>query len=352
MRKLSWTAANDLIADFTKEVRSDQLCSSPVVSVCLMTYNHQHFICEAIESILAQRFNSPLEIIIGDDCSTDGTTQHILDYQCRHPEKMRVLLSTKNLGKYTGSGRLNLIRALRACRGNFIAMLEGDDYWTDRDKLQRQFDFLDSNPNYSGAFHDASVLEEDGTSGDPQLWWQFLGDQLDLTLEDTISRCVPFHTSSFTFRRDVAADLPSGFLQYISGDIPLYILASARGPLRRIPRQMSVYRKHAGGITRDPNRHGLNYPLQLWFMMRDLHRHLFPVGKDYFAELNRKYYFDLLSAWYRCTDSNERIEFLKTVLANRQPWFAVELIVRTVLRPVKAALRKCFVQSGILRIRE
>ena len=124
---------------------SSKLVAEPLVSVCLHTYNHADFIQEAIDSVLMQETNFSFEVIIGDDASTDGTSEIIDRYHREYPSKIKVLRSNENLGKYTGNGRLNLIRELRACRGKYIALLEGDDYWLNPLKLQKQVDCIELN---------------------------------------------------------------------------------------------------------------------------------------------------------------------------------------------------------------
>ncbi|MCW5971562.1 MAG: glycosyltransferase [Blastocatellales bacterium] len=111
------------------------------VSVLLMTYNHQRFIAQAIDSALTQRTDFAYEIVIGDDFSTDATREIAIEYQQKYPERIRLVLPPQNLGF---DGNLIFIETLRAGRGEFVALLDGDDYWSSADKLQRQVDFLEA----------------------------------------------------------------------------------------------------------------------------------------------------------------------------------------------------------------
>lgn len=248
LRRLDWATADSLISAHTREVRSSHLCDYPLVSVSLTTYNHRRFIRDAIDSILSQKTTFSYELVIGDDCSQDGTSELIRDYQRRYPTHIRLLLATQTLGRYTGNGRLNFIRLLRACRGKYIALLEGDDYWTDNDKLQLQTTFLEHHSDYVGAFHDSLVVHNNDLSI-PEVWRFPYDGRLDFSLPDTINIVPLFHTSSLVFRTEHLPRLPPSFLTVPSADMMLFTLLATRGRYRRIPRVMSTYRKHDQGIT-------------------------------------------------------------------------------------------------------
>ncbi|SRR6266446_922637 len=126
-------------------------------SVCLITYNHGRFITQALASALAQKTNFEFEIVIGEDCSADHTRQILVEYQHRYPNKIRLVLPENNLG-----ANRNCARILQAYRGEYIALLEGDDYWTAPTKLQEQVDFLDSHEECAICSHAVRVFHEDG----------------------------------------------------------------------------------------------------------------------------------------------------------------------------------------------
>ena len=119
------------------------LTDNPPVSVLMITYNHEAYIHQAIEGVLKQETNFDIELVIGEDCSTDGTREIILNYQKKHPDIIRIITSDQNVG-----GRQNGLRTLRACRGKYIAICEGDDYWLEPKKLQIQYNFLNNHPEY------------------------------------------------------------------------------------------------------------------------------------------------------------------------------------------------------------
>jgi glycosyltransferase involved in cell wall biosynthesis len=121
--------------------------SKPLVSICCLTYNHENFIRSAIDGFLSQVTSFPFEIIIHDDASTDGTTKIVLEYASRFPELIHAVIQTVN--QYS-IGKLSLTKLINDhSRGKYVALCEGDDYWTNPNKLQKQVDFLETNPDYS-----------------------------------------------------------------------------------------------------------------------------------------------------------------------------------------------------------
>lgn len=243
-----------LIAANTEEIRSPDLCENPLVSVCLITYNHAKYIRQALDSVYAQETDFPIEVVIGDDCSTDGTTETVLEYQRRYPEKTRVLLAKENLGQHTGNGRLNFVRTLQACRGEYVALLEGDDYWTNPEKLQKQVEFLEEQPEYVMCFGNTTILRDATGETCPA----FLNPASEITHEELV-RCRHFdrgaklqglgHTSTVMFRKSALSILPDFYYRHQSGDLMLYMILGSQGKTRFIDEQLSVYRKHGGGIS-------------------------------------------------------------------------------------------------------
>lgn len=120
----------------------------PLLSVVTITYNHEPYIAKCIEGVLMQKVNFPIEFIIAEDCSTDGTRAICEDYAAKYPNLIRLVTSESNVGALN-----NEKRAMLAARGKYIAFCEGDDYWTYPLKLQTQVDFLDAHLDYSVCFH-------------------------------------------------------------------------------------------------------------------------------------------------------------------------------------------------------
>jgi len=125
-----------------------------VVSVCMITYNHEKYISQAIDSMLMQKTNFDYEILIGEDCSPDRTREIVLEYKSKYPDKIKLLLQENNVGMMQ-----NFIDTLKACSGKYIALCEGDDYWTDQYKLQKQVDILEAHPEYSMCYTARNVVD-------------------------------------------------------------------------------------------------------------------------------------------------------------------------------------------------
>lgn len=128
----------------------------PLLSVVTITYNHEPYIAKCIEGVLMQKVNFPIEFIIAEDCSTDGTRAICEEYARKYPDLIKLILSDINKGALP-----NERMAIGGARGKYIALCEGDDYWTDERKLQKQVDFLESNAEYTVCFHDR-MIEESG----------------------------------------------------------------------------------------------------------------------------------------------------------------------------------------------
>ena len=155
---------------------SDQVsCQNPKVSVVMITYNHEKFLGQAIEGVLMQETGFPVELVIGEDCSTDGTRRIALEYATKYPNVGRVLQPVRNLGVSR-----NLAATLAACRGGYVAMCEGDDYWIHPDKLQKQVSFLDANPAYVMCCHRERVFYEVTQEMKDMIPWLDLRDTYEL----------------------------------------------------------------------------------------------------------------------------------------------------------------------------
>jgi glycosyltransferase involved in cell wall biosynthesis len=187
-----------------------------------------------------QQTDFAVELVIGEDCSTDGTRAIVQDYGRRHPERIRLLLPEQNLGMMR-----NAVATFAACRGQYVAILEGDDYWTDPSKLQNQVDFLDAHPDCAICFHNVTVMPEDGNR---LPWLHCPPDQKAIsTLEDLLQRDF-LPTLSVMFRRGLFGEFPAWYLTMGVGDWPHHILNAEHGDIGYLNEVMAVYRKHRGGV--------------------------------------------------------------------------------------------------------
>jgi hypothetical protein len=218
------------------------------LSVMLITYNHEAFIAQALESILAQRVNFDFEIVVGEDCTTDRTRDILIDFHTRNPGRIVPLIRDRNLGMM-----LNLGKTLSACRGKYVALIEGDDYWTCVDKLQKQVDFLDTHPEYSICCHRVRILNEMGgehiqeRSGAAKTGIFPSRQGGTYTIEDLLAENF-IMTCTAMYRNSAVGALPSWFFELQLGDWPLCALAARSGPIYLMNEVMAVYRVHTGGV--------------------------------------------------------------------------------------------------------
>ncbi len=224
---------------------------APVVSVLVPTYRHAAYLETAVQSALAQKAEFPFEILIGDDASDDGTSEIAMRLSTEHPDVVRAFVSSTNEG-----GHVNFNRLYGEARGRFIALLEGDDLWTDSTKLARQAQALQNEPGVALCFHDMRIQYE----GQPERAGEQSGKgDPELTTLERLSRFNYIRTSSVVFRNGLIAGLPDWVLPLPLGDWPLFLLIAQHGDLRRLPETMGIYRVHAGGVW---GRRGRLYQLQ------------------------------------------------------------------------------------------
>ncbi|MEI6122892.1 MAG: glycosyltransferase [Bacteroidota bacterium] len=213
----------------------------PIVSICCITYNHQHFIRESLEGLLMQKTNFLFEILIYDDASNDNTAKIIKEYELKYPDKIKPVYQTEN--QYSKGVRgINSKYNFPRAKGKYIALCEGDDYWTDPLKLQKQIDFLEANPDYILSCHHCHYLKEN------EVAVQDVSDDYSFssfTLDDIIKGNF-ITTCSVVFRNP--GKLPSYSSKLPIGDWPLYLHLAKKGKIHFINKFMGVYRIHSGGI--------------------------------------------------------------------------------------------------------
>lgn len=208
------------------------------VTIILTTYNHERFLAQAFDGILSQKVDFDTEIVVAEDCSTDGTRDIVRAYQRNHGERIRPLFRSHNVGM-----NRNLISGIQASRGEYLALLEGDDRWTDPNKLQLQARFLDDNPGCVMCFHNVMV-QADPPAGEPRA---FCPPSLPPTLsvDDLLDRNV-IPTCSMMFRNNVIGEMPAWYASLQLGDWPLCLLLARQGRVGYIDRILGVYRLHSG----------------------------------------------------------------------------------------------------------
>lgn len=216
------------------------MSAAPKVSVAFIAYNQRRFVSEAMDGVLKQTLWHDLEVVVGDDASSDGTREVLCGYAQRHPEHVRMLDTPQHLGMIP-----NVVRILRACRGDYVALLEGDDYWTEPEKLARQAKLLDEMPDLTLLFHDALRIYDGGERRPHPYCKPGLGERVPIQ-ELLHANVVP--TCSAVFRRRCIENLPQWYEKMSFGDWPLHLIAAAQGGVGFIDARWAVYRVHSSGM--------------------------------------------------------------------------------------------------------
>lgn len=215
----------------------------PMVSINCLVYNHQPYLRECLEGFVCQETNFDFEVLIHDDASTDGSVAIIKEYVERYPHIFKPIYQKVN--QY--SRRVAFLRKIQRerARGKYFTFCEGDDYWIDKHKLQRQVDFLEAHPDYNLCFHDCKVWDEENQC--MMSSWQSLGNSREVLLSEFFSKKVDAYTLSMMFRTEHYQE--SGHIASCApvGDYPAVLLAMYYGKAYYMQEQMGVYRLNRPG---------------------------------------------------------------------------------------------------------
>lgn len=229
-----------------QEISNPELLSgNPTVSVKMITYKHGPYIAQAIQGVLMQETTFPVELVIGEDCSKDGTREILLNYQNRYPEMIRLIVSEKNVG-----ARENSRRTEKACKGDFIAFCEGDDYWTDPLKLQKQVDFLEANLDY-GMVH--TDFDSYCQSSNEIEYSYNKNNKIEIPdgeiFEDLLGDVWLIHTQTVLVRADLAKSYQKFLTANVAqvkewkfGDIPRFLYMAQHSKIKYFNESTAVYR--------------------------------------------------------------------------------------------------------------
>lgn len=210
----------------------------PLVSVFCPTYNHEKYIRKCLDGFVSQNTNFQIEVIVQDDASTDNTSSIIKEYSDNYPfiihrlHEFNIFSLGKNLNEYF----------YKNARGKYLAMCEGDDYWTDPYKLQKQVDFLEANPDYVMCFHDVKILEPNGELKIDYITKIPENYETIITLAEKGNY---IHTPSVVFR-NIITKFPEEFYQSPIGDYFIHMLMAQQGKIKYLPDNMAVYRNNVG----------------------------------------------------------------------------------------------------------
>jgi glycosyltransferase involved in cell wall biosynthesis len=210
------------------------------LTVIVLTYNHEPYIRQALDSVLAQQTDFDFEALVCEDYSTDATRQIVQEYAEAHPGKIHLLLSEKNNGAWVG-----FKRALEATQGEYLAFLDGDDYWTSPHKLQKQVDFMTSHPELTLSWHNFRMVDSEGCLLRGQQPVHPLKTRVDIKM--MLQHPIDANPGAVMIRRSAVLQIPSWYWDCPTGDTPLWILSLRDGLGGYLDEVLGDYRVHSGG---------------------------------------------------------------------------------------------------------
>jgi len=291
---------------------------NPLVSILVITFNQEKFIAQAIESVLMQRVNFKYEIVIGEDCSTDRTRDIVLEYQEKYSDRIKLLLQGKNAGMHK-----NFVDTYYTCRGKYIALLEGDDYWTDVHKLQKQVDFLEDNPDFAICFHKMQIIYE----GKPHLNHISNTKQKEITSINNLAFGNYIYTASCIFRNNLH-EIPDWFHQCPVGDYPLHLLNAQYGKIKFINEIMGVYRIHEEGTWGNTS---MIRQREKWVEMLEFIRDKFDISIRNSLNKNLCNSSIKLAQYYLENNDYDKYNFYLTKIRNNNPSILFSLATRSMI---------------------
>lgn len=250
-----------------------------LLSVCMVSYNQELYVREALDSVLMQKTDFAYEVIVSDDCSKDATVAILNEYAAKYPN-VRVIAGKRNVG-YPNNQR----RSLEAANGKYIALCDSDDYWTDPYKLQKQVDYMESHPECAICFHNVMHIY-DGTTAHRSLLVP-LDFPSELTIEDVISRRWFLATNSEVFRREYIS-FPDWYDSVLHIDYVLNLIISQYGTLHYMPDVMSVYRHTSISVNAQHRDGEWGYMLFHSQTMKTIHEKMRDVIDDKYRDLLEK----------------------------------------------------------------
>ncbi|MFN8775876.1 MAG: glycosyltransferase [Flavobacteriales bacterium] len=290
--------------------------NNPRLSVIVITYRHERYIAQCLDSILGQQTDFPFEVIVGEDGSDDRTAAICMEYANRYPEKVKVFVRDRaNVITIDGkpTGKYNFLECIKSCKGEYIAICEGDDYWNDPLKLQKQLDFLDKHPEYVMSCHDANVVDDHGNIIETSRLKP--SDKTHLS-PDALAKGGYVLTLTMCYR-NVPLIFPPEYFRSPNGDLFLQALLSEFGGAGyQADIAPASYRTHTGGV---------------WSLQPQLHRwrqaiRTYEQLAGYFKRTNRTELSNHYANWY-----NERQRELLTALwRNKERKKALQIIAPVV----------------------
>ncbi len=255
------------------------------LSVLIITYNQEKYIAQAIKSALIQKTDFDYEIVIGEDCSTDKTRKIVLEYKAKYPDKIKLLLQEKNVGMIP-----NFIDTLKACSGKYIALLEGDDYWIDPYKLQKQVDIMEANPDIGLVHTNYDRLYQVKNKIQHSVYKKNYKAQLSGYIFESLLLYSYIVTATVLLRTDILKEainsLRNKLLVWPAGDYPLWLYISSEKKVGYIDEATAVYR-HGQNTMSKP----LDFAKALKLHTETEAMKKFFIGNYYVSEKTKKIFF-------------------------------------------------------------
>lgn len=234
---------------------------SPMVSVLVQTYQHVGFIRDCLDGILMQKTNFPFEILLGDDGSVDGTREIVKDYANKHPNNIRLFWHNRENNIAIGgrpTGRFNFLYNIFSAKGKYIALCEGDDYWTDPLKLQKQVDFMEANPEYSLVFTNGKIKYSNESIPEHLIYTNSIAKGTtpynaspipnETTDIHTLANGNYIHTAGVLFVNWFKDGVPAYMAKVTIGDWPLHMTTATKGLIKYMDDTTFCYRVHNQGV--------------------------------------------------------------------------------------------------------
>ena len=215
----------------------------PIVDINIAVYNQASYLRQTLDGVLEQKTDFSYRLLIGDDCSTDGSVDILKEYEKNYPDKIKVIYQSKNLGLH--SPERNGIILLKNSTAKYIALLDGDDYWIDPNKLQTQIDFLENHLEYVGCFHNTEERYEESEKSSFLYCNYPIARSIsfgDLSYGNVIPTC------SIVYRNNLFAEFPNWYSRLQMGDWTLHLLNAQFGNYWYIPKVMAVHRLHMKSV--------------------------------------------------------------------------------------------------------
>ena len=242
----------------------------PLVSIVCESYNHEPFLRKCLDGFVMQKTDFPIEILIHDDASTDKSADIIREYEARYPDLFKPIYQTEN--QYSKGVHIWATIQFPRASGKYIALCEGDDFWTDPLKLQKQVDYMESHPSCSLCCHNATLHWYDNRTADKPYTKL---EERDYSAQEIIETWQTPATASFVFRSCLAsgfADLMKTHPGVVIGDMPLLLYCSREGNIHALSDSMSVYGKHDKGWTQAFDAKKTFLHAYSWEIIRDAFR--------------------------------------------------------------------------------